>query len=107
VEVEDSIPFETYFITETQKDETVTQKRRVCEYTIAGIFRFIFDLLTRCNFLPEVKAIPVTGHGGPYGCETSMLPHFLDNRITDGGEVVSLTLRPPFTPRKIPGSHFY
>jgi hypothetical protein len=33
-------------------------------------------------------------------------PHFLDNRLTDGGEVVNLTPRPPFTPRKIPGTHF-
>jgi hypothetical protein len=39
-------------------------------------------------------------------CETSRLPHFPDNRLTDGGEVVSLTRRPPFTPRKIPGTHF-
>jgi hypothetical protein len=30
-----------------------------------------------------------------------MLPHFLNNRLTNGGEVVSLTLHPPFTPRKI------
>jgi hypothetical protein len=37
------------------------------------------------------KAIPVTGRGAPLGYETSRLPHFLDNRITDGGEVVSLT----------------
>jgi hypothetical protein len=29
------------------------------------------------------KAIPVKGHGGPKGCETSKLPHFLDNRLTD------------------------
>jgi hypothetical protein len=36
------------------------------------------------------KVIPVTGHGGPYGCETSRLPHFLDSWLTDGGEVVSL-----------------
>jgi hypothetical protein len=36
------------------------------------------------------KAIPVTGRGGPYGCETSRIPHFLDNRLTDGAEVVSL-----------------
>jgi hypothetical protein len=43
------------------------------------------------------KAIRVTGRGGPQGCETSRLPHFLDNRLTDGGEVVSLTHRPPFT----------
>jgi hypothetical protein len=51
------------------------------------------------------KAIPVPVRGGPNGCETSMLPHFLDNRLTDVGEVVSLTLRPTFTPRKIPGTH--
>jgi hypothetical protein len=52
------------------------------------------------------KAIPVTGRGGLYGSEISRLPHFLDNRLTDGGEVVSLTLLPPFTTRKIPGTHF-
>jgi hypothetical protein len=39
-------------------------------------------------------------------CETSRLPHFLDNRLTDGVEVVRLTRRPPFTPRKISGTHF-
>jgi hypothetical protein len=42
------------------------------------------------------KAIPVTGRGGATGCETSRLPQFLDNRLTDGGEVVGLT--PPATP---------
>jgi hypothetical protein len=51
--------------------------------------------------IKECKDIPVTG------CATLRLPHFLDNRLTDGGEVVSLTLRPPFNPRKIPGTHFY
>jgi hypothetical protein len=39
------------------------------------------------------KAIPVTGRGGPWG-ETSRLPHFLDNRPTDGGEAVSLARQP-------------
>jgi hypothetical protein len=39
------------------------------------------------------KSIPVTDRGGPQGCETSRLPHFLDNRLTDGGDV-SLTCRP-------------
>jgi hypothetical protein len=46
------------------------------------------------------KAIPVTGRGGPYGCETSRLPHFLDNRLTDGGEDVSLNRRSPFIPQE-------
>jgi hypothetical protein len=29
-----------------------------------------------------------------------MLPNFLDNRLIDGGEVVSLMRWPPFTPQK-------
>jgi hypothetical protein len=44
------------------------------------------------------KVIPVTGRGGPYACVTSRLPHFLDNRLTDSGEVLSLTRRPSFIP---------
>jgi hypothetical protein len=52
------------------------------------------------------KAIFVMGRGGPYGCETLGLPHFLDDQLTDGGEVVSPTRLLPFTPRKIPGTHF-
>jgi hypothetical protein len=39
------------------------------------------------------KRKKVTGHGGPYGCETSKLPHFLDNLLTDGDELVSPTRR--------------
>jgi hypothetical protein len=45
-------------------------------------------------------AIPVAGCGGPQDCETSRLPHFLDSRLTDGGEVVSLTRRSSFTPQE-------
>jgi hypothetical protein len=53
------------------------------------------------------KAITVTGREDPEGYETSRVPHFLDNQLTDGGEDIRLTIRPPFTPRKIPGTHFY
>jgi hypothetical protein len=45
------------------------------------------------------KVMPVIGCGGPYSCETSRLPHFLDNRLTDAGDV-SLTRQPPFTPQE-------
>jgi hypothetical protein len=31
---------------------------------------------------------------------------YIDNQLTDGGDVVSLTRRLPFTPRKIPGTLF-
>jgi hypothetical protein len=40
------------------------------------------------------KAIPVTGCGGPWGCETLRPPHFLHSRLTDGGEVLA-TFHPP------------
>jgi hypothetical protein len=33
----------------------------------------------------------VTRHEGPYGYETSRMSHFVDNRLTNGVEVVSLT----------------
>jgi hypothetical protein len=60
---------------------------------------------TQCRMVKVGKIIPVTGRGGPYGCETSMLPHFLANRLTDGGEAVNL-MRLPLQPRKVPGTHF-
>jgi hypothetical protein len=46
------------------------------------------------------KAILATGR------EMSRSPQFLDNQFSVGGKVVSLTRRPLFTPRKIPGTHF-
>jgi hypothetical protein len=53
-----------------------------------------------CIIIKKGKAILVTGLRGPEGCETSRLPHFLDNRLTDGGKIVRLTPRPPFTPQE-------
>jgi hypothetical protein len=36
----------------------------------------------------------------------SRFQHFVDSQPINGGEVVSLARWPPFTPRKIPGTHF-
>jgi hypothetical protein len=68
----------------------------------------IFSLSSDHRFskLQKGKAIPVAGLGGPQGCEKSRIPHFQDNRLTDGGDIVSLTRRPPFIARKIPGIYF-
>jgi hypothetical protein len=52
------------------------------------------------NHLSEAKAIPVTGHGGLQGCEMLRIPHCLDNRLIDGGKVVSPTHRPHFPSQK-------
>jgi hypothetical protein len=46
------------------------------------------------------EAILVTGSESSQGCKTSRLPHFLDNRLTDGSEAVSLTRGSPFTPQE-------
>jgi hypothetical protein len=56
-------------------------------------------------FGENIKATPVTGRRGPPGCETSRLSHFLNNRIIDGGEVVSLTALYSFLfqPESTPG----
>jgi hypothetical protein len=48
----------------------------------------------------NIKAIPVTGRGGPQVYETPRLQHFLGNRLTDGGEILNLTRRPPFRPQE-------
>jgi hypothetical protein len=39
------------------------------------------------------KVIPVTGREGPEGCETSGLPHFLDNWLTDGVDNIYMDLK--------------
>jgi hypothetical protein len=38
------------------------------------------------------KAIPLTDREGLHGCETSRIPHLLDNRLTDGRKFVSFLL---------------
>jgi hypothetical protein len=54
------------------------------------------------QWVKKGKAISVTGRGDAEVCETSRLPHFLDDRLTNGGEVVSLMSRLPFTPQEDP-----
>jgi hypothetical protein len=57
----------------------------------------------------ESKAIPVTGRGCLYHCEILRIALCLDSRVTDDGEVVSLTRRQRSTPQKLfplSGIHF-
>jgi hypothetical protein len=46
------------------------------------------------------NAIRITERGGPYGCETQRIPHFLDNRMTEGGEVINPMSWPRFSLRR-------
>jgi hypothetical protein len=50
--------------------------------------------------LKKGKDIPVAVRGGPQGCVTSRPAHFLDNRFTNGGEVVSLMHGPHLYPQE-------
>jgi hypothetical protein len=53
-----------------------------------------------------VKAIPVTHRERPYDCEMAWLSHYLENQLTDGGEVVIPTRWQHFTHWNIPGTVF-
>jgi hypothetical protein len=46
------------------------------------------------------KPLPVTGRGDPWGCEMLRIPKCLENRLTDGGGVVSPTHWPHSSPQK-------
>jgi hypothetical protein len=52
------------------------------------------------NVNTKSKVIPVTGLGGLWGCEMLRISYCIDNLLTNGGKVVSLTHRPHFTPQK-------
>jgi hypothetical protein len=47
------------------------------------------------------KANPVTDHGSLERCEMTRFPHLPDNRLANGGEVVSLTPWPLFTLQEV------
>jgi hypothetical protein len=47
--------------------------------------RFVFNGLN-ANINVKGKAVPLTGHEGPWDCEMLRLPHLLDSRLRDGGE---------------------
>jgi hypothetical protein len=46
----------------------------------------LFTLLLNSDGKPS----PVTGRGGRCGSETSRITHFIDDRLTDGGEVIGI-----------------
>jgi hypothetical protein len=86
---------EYLYMTETRNLST---HRRGNPKIYVDVTSFVKDVLAYVEKGGGSKAIPVRDRGGLSSCETSRLPHFVDNRLTDGGEVISLTRRPPFTP---------
>jgi hypothetical protein len=67
----------------------------------SSIYVHILFVLVLCTCYKgkNGKAITVTGRRCPQVCETSRLSHFLENRLTDGGEAVSRCW-PSFTPQE-------
>jgi hypothetical protein len=55
-------------------------------------------VLTRTLLMQNVRAILITGRGGPQGCGMSRILHFLHHWLSDGNEIVSVTHQPRFTP---------
>jgi hypothetical protein len=48
----------------------------------------VFPVRYELHLHIQSGAIPVTGRGGLWDCEISWIPHCLDNRLTDGCEVL-------------------
>jgi hypothetical protein len=78
---------ESYKKSPRTEPTTLVMTSQCLSYSAAYVFLcFISGLLTFCTTV-KIKVISL---GGPLGCVTSMISHYLDNWLTDGGEVVSL-----------------
>jgi hypothetical protein len=80
--------------------------RKVLVHKACIVFRHLTVVCTvHVLFLLSglLKAIPVTGREGLWGCEMLRIPHCLDNRLTNDGKVVSLKHRP----RSAPSKHYF
>jgi hypothetical protein len=81
-------------------------------YRDYNILLIYFNPLNAPYFIShKSRAISLRGRGGLQSCEILRVPRCLDNRLTDGGKVVSPTHRPHFTPQKhyyfyVSGTHF-
>jgi hypothetical protein len=93
------IPFEpistAYFINHSHRNN------QQCGLTNGNVLSASLREHSKVLFLPvsdtkitvnegKGKIISVTGHEDPYGCDTSRLPHFLDDRFTEGGYYITL-----------------
>jgi hypothetical protein len=61
------------------------------------VIKILSDIHLKRTFLGSLMAYKIICNLHNRRNKASMLPHSLDNRFTDGGVVVRLTRRPPFT----------
>jgi hypothetical protein len=72
--------------------------RRVLDWKRWRISMLELEAVPIAEFYRKTNAIRVIGHGGPWGYETPRLPHFLDQRLTFAGEIISLVRGHPLPP---------
>jgi hypothetical protein len=82
---------------------SIEVREHLMKNMLSSTYKSKYFLITIFCLFYCIKANPVTGSGGPKGCETSRLKKFLNDQLTDGGRVVSLICRPSFTPRIVLG----
>ena len=63
------------------------------------------EVVTTISSYGKGKAVPLQAWSGPEGSRKLRFPDFMTT-AQDGGNVVSLTHRPPLLPGNTPGTHF-
>jgi len=78
---------------------------------LADVFSDVPTIMsTRCyrtafKIFLLIKSAPLQAWSGPEGSRKLRFPDYM-TMAQDGGRVVSLTHRPPLSPRNAPGTHF-
>lgn len=101
----------------TNCDSIITVRTRNIGYCLLIVFKVTYHNLravdrnalifqTEDKGRRKVMLSLLTGHGGLRAVRHQGSHIFLDNCIADGVKLVGLTPQPPFTPGKIPGTHF-
>jgi len=76
------------------------------KHSLLGPFFKLKQLFSvRYELEKKSKAVPLQAWSGPEGSRKLSFPDFMTT-AQDGGNFVSLTHRPPLTPRNTPGTHF-
>jgi hypothetical protein len=75
-----------------------------CEHFISRVSVSVYE--NTCPIKVKKVKLSLYRPWRPLGLREVEGPKFSDIRLVYGGKIVSLTGRPLFTPRKIPGTHF-
>jgi hypothetical protein len=71
-----------------------------CKNNLQRSHLYFPHYVTVSPYYKNSRVNSVTGRGGPYGCEASRLPCFIDNGLTYGGEVSLMRRTAVLYPKK-------